>query len=208
MELYFSPLACSLATRIALYESDQPARFTRVDLSTKKTEDGGDYLAINPLGQVPVLETDEGDVLYENGAILQYVAERQPDAELVPRDGRARTRLQQWLSFLGSEIHKVVFAPLVDATSNDGARDYARSKIPSRFSRLAQHLGDREFLLDGFTVADAYLTTMLNWTALTGPDLGDWPALKAYHQRQLARPGLGRAVSEERALYFAEAKRS
>src|SRR5215470_13588388 len=120
MELYFGPLACSMATRISLYEAGagSEATFTYVDTRTKRTGDGADYLAINPLGQVPALRIDspEGrgdDLLLENQAILQYVADRFPAAHLAPPPGRERARLQQWLSFIATELHKPVYIPLL-----------------------------------------------------------------------------------------------
>lgn len=204
MQLYFSPLACSMATRIALYEAGAEADYVRVDLKAKRLPDGGDFLALNPLGQVPVLRTDEGNVLTENGVILQHVAERHPAAGLAPAAGIERARLQQWLSFLGTEVHKGVFTPLLDPRANEGARQYGRDKAASRFGLLDRHLRDREFLLDRFSVADAYLVTMLNWCFVTDLRLADYPGLEAYYRRALERPSVRRANAEERALYAQE----
>ena len=117
MELYFAPLACSLATRIALYESGAEAIFTQVDTKAKKVADGSDFFAVNGMGQVPTLRCDDGELLTENAAVLQYVADRHPDSGLAPADGFARYRLQQWLNFITSELHKVVFIPLLDAAA-------------------------------------------------------------------------------------------
>src|ERR1041385_9464883 len=114
MDLYFSPLACSMATRIALYEIGANAGFIQVDTKSKRVEDGSDFLAVNGMGQVPVLRTDEGELLTENPAVLQYVADRFPAVGLAPQGGVARHRLQQWLNFTTSELHKVVFVPLLD----------------------------------------------------------------------------------------------
>lgn len=205
MELYFAPLACSLATRIALYEAGATARFTQVDTRAKRVADGSDFLAVNPLGMVPVVRLDDGALLTENGAILSYVAERFP--ALAPADPTQRLQLSQWLSFIGTELHKVVFMPLLDPKSNDGAKTYAREKAQSRFAHLEAHLDGREFLLDRFTVADAYLTTVLNWCGVTGIDLKPWPAVAAYHQSMHRRPSVAKAFAEELALYQEQQKK-
>jgi glutathione S-transferase len=205
MELFFAPLACSMATRIALYEAGAEARFTRVDTRTKRTAEGDDFLAINPLGQVPVLRTDGGEILTENAAILQHVADRFPAAGLAPPAGLARSRLQQWLSFIGSELHKLVFTPLLSRDAGEEAKAFARSKAALRFGHLDRHLAGHAFLLDRFSVADAYLVTVLNWSPAAGVDLAPWADLRAYRDRMLARSGVARAVAEERALYAAAA---
>lgn len=204
MQLYFSPLACSLATRIALYEAGAPATYTLVDQKTKQlAADGADFLAINPLGQVPVLRTDTGEVLTENGAILQYVAEVFPDAGLVPADRVGRMRLREWLSYIGTEIHKGIFSPIFSPKTNDALKAYAQDKFASRFGLLDKHLTNREYLLDSFSIADCYLAVVLNWTRKTGPNLKEFPALHAYHARVLARPAVAKAVGEEFALFTA-----
>jgi len=209
MDLYFSPLACSMATRIALYELGAEARFIQVDTRSKRVEDGGDFLAVNSMGQVPVLRTDTGELLTENPAVLQYVADRFPGSGLAPPGGVERYRLQQWLNFTTSELHKVVFVPLLDPKASEGAKAYAREKAPQRLAYLAKHLENREFLLDRFTIADAYLVTVLNWGRYSGLDLAEWPAVHAYYHRMLERPSVARAVSEEIALYKAlQARRS
>src|SRR6266496_3128128 len=117
MDLYFSPLACSMATRIVFYEAGVAARFIHVNTKAGRVEDGSDFAAINPLGQVPVLRTDDGELLTENGAILQYVANQLPAAALAPTGGMARARLQEWLSFIGTELHKATFVVLLDPKS-------------------------------------------------------------------------------------------
>jgi glutathione S-transferase len=207
LNLYFSPMACSLATRIALYEAGVSAGFTQVDLRAKRTADGSDFLSVNPMGQVPVLRTDDGLTLTENTAVLQHVADQLPHAELAPRSGRERAVLQQWLGFIGTELHKMVFTPLVDPNASKEAKAYAREHAPKRLSILENHLSTRKFLLDRFTVADAYLTTILNWAVPFGIDLEPWPAVRAYHKRMLDRPSVSRAVAEEFALYQEEKAR-
>jgi len=199
MELYFSPLACSMATRISLYEAGVDARFLQVDGRAKKVADGSDFLAVNPMGMVPALRIDDGTILTENPAILLYVTDRHP--KLAPKDGVDRYKLVQWLSFVGTELHKVVFNPLIDPSSNDGAKEYARSKVKARLDYLNAYLKGREFLLDRFTVADAYLTTVLNWANFTGVDLKPWAAVTEYVQRMQARPAVKKALSEEFGLY-------
>jgi glutathione S-transferase len=204
MELYFAPLACSLATRIALYEAGVPAQFTQADTRTKKLEDGGDFFAINPMGQVPALRLDDGSILTENTAILQHVADRFPNARLAPASGVERSRLQQWLGFIGTELHKAVFVPLLDDKAAEDVKRYSRDKIPLRMATLQAHLRGREYLLDSFSIADAYLTTILNWAGATQVDLKQWPEVHEYHQRMLKRPSIARAAGEEFALYKEE----
>ncbi len=207
MELYFSPLACSLATRIALYEAGAEARFHPVDLKAKRLADGGDFFAVNPMGQVPVLRLEDGETLTENPVVLQYVADRFPESGLAPREGIARHRLQQWLNFIATELHKAVFIPLLDPTAPEGAKAFARAKAPRRFETLARHFAGRAFLLERFTVADAYLATVLNWAVPSGTDLAQWPAVAGYFARMQARPSVARAFAEELALYKAEQAR-
>lgn len=203
MDLYFAPMACSLATRIALYESGQPAGFHQVALASKTlTDDGSDYLAINPKGQVPALRTDDGQILTESPAILQYVADLRPDSGLAPPAGSfARAQLQQWLNYIGCEIHKGLFYLLFNPASPPEVRPFVKDVLlPPRFTFLSTHLEGRDFLLDRFTVADAYLLTTLNWAAPAGIDLSQWPVLAAYHARHAQRPAVARALAEEMAL--------
>jgi glutathione S-transferase len=184
-----------MATRIALYEAGKTASFIEVD-PKKRTKDGADYLAIYPLGLVPVLRTDSGELLTENAAILQHVGDV-TESE--------RTRVQQWLCFVGTELHKGVFAPVFDKKASDEVKSWALSKAKSRFDWIARHLEDREFLLDRFTVADAYLYTVLNWTlAVPALKLTAWPALDRYVSRLRKRPSIAKAFAEELPLYQAE----
>ena len=158
MDLYFSPLACSMATRIALYEAGADANYIEARPQTKRLPDGSDFPQINPLGMVPALRTDDGVVLTENAAILQYVAERFPDAELAPAGGIERARLQQWLCFIGTELHKALFMPLLDRRRRRRRRPM-RAGSPTRGLRSSRNISTgREFLLDHFSVADAYLS--------------------------------------------------
>jgi len=207
MELYFAPLACSLATRIALYEAGAQARYTQADTHSKKLLDGSDFFAVNPMGQVPALRLDDGSMLTENTAILQYVAEQFPQAALAPTGGRERARLQQWLGFIGTELHKAIFIPLLDEKAPEAVKAYARDKIGLRMTILQKHLRGREYLLDAFSIADAYLTTILNWAGASKVDLQQWPEVYAYQQRMLKRPSIARAAGEEFALYKEEQAR-
>jgi len=201
MDLYFSPLACSMATRIAFYEGGINGNFIAVDTQAKKLADGSDFFAVNDMGQVPVLRTDAGELLTENPVVLQYVADQNPQSGLAPQSGIERYRLQQWLNFITSELHKVVFIPLLDPISTDGAKQYAREKADRRFAHLNRHLEGRDFLLDRFTVADAYLVTVLNWARFVGLDLAKWPAVGAYFDRMAKRPNVAKALTEEMAMY-------
>jgi glutathione S-transferase len=209
MDLYFSPMACSLATRIALYEAGAEANFLEVDPKTKQVlRDGSDFRTINPLGLVPTLRTDDGEVLTENAAILQYVADRFPEAGLGTPPGMDRSRLQQWLCFIGTELHKGLFIPMLDKTAPDGMKAHVLNKNLSRLDYLENYLNGREYLLDHFSVADAYLVTVINWTMATPPiELAKWPAVKAYHARLRTRPAIAKAVAEEFELYKAELAR-
>jgi len=208
MELFFSPLACSMASRIALYEAGAAATFTEVDFESKRTSSGLDYHAINPLGLVPALRLPGGEMLFENAAILQALADLLPHAELAPRAGLARSMLQQWLSFIGCELHKALFIPLFDKTQSDASREKTLQAGARRLAVLQAHLAQREFLLDTWSVADAYLTTVLNWHAATGVDRARWPAVSAYFERMCARPAIAKAMAEERALYADALRRS
>jgi glutathione S-transferase len=207
MDLYFSPLACSMATRIALYEAGAAVQFKQVDGRTKRVDDGSDFRTVNPMGQVPTLRTDTGEILTENPVVLQYVADQYPQSGLAPRAGIERYRLQSWLNFVTSELHKLVFTLLLDSKSPDAAKDYARTKVEPRFAHLSAHLDGREFLLDRFTVADAYLMTVLNWSRFTGIDLAKFPALQAYFERLQTRPSVATAMADELALYREEQAR-
>jgi glutathione S-transferase len=209
MDLYFSPLACSMATRIAFYEAGANASYFEVDPKTKRVQqDGSDFYAVNSLGLVPTLRTDDGAVLTENAAILQYVADRFPDAGIASGEGFERSRLHQWLCFIGTELHKGLFVPLLSKTAPAEMKAYILEKGLSRLDYLNSYLEGREFLLGHFSVADAYLVTVINWTMATPPiDLSKWPNIKTYYDRTLKRPSVAKAVGEEFELYRAELAR-
>jgi glutathione S-transferase len=203
MDLYFSPLACSMATRIALYEAGQPANYLRVDTkaSPKRVEDGTLFSTINGMGQVPVLRTDEGELIRENAVILQYIADRFPEAKLGPTDPAGRRQLQTWLSFIGSELHTGVFIALLRPTAPDGAKAFARQEAAERFAFLDGHLAGQDYLLAEYSVADAYLFVMLTWARAISMDLSAYPAVLAWRDRVQARPAVAKAFAEEYGLY-------
>jgi glutathione S-transferase len=155
------------------------------------------------MGLVPALRMADGDILTENAAILPYLADQFPKAGLAPASGVERSRLAQWLSFIGSELHKGVFNPLLSQTAAPEVKAHALAGAPKRLARLDEHLTGREFLLDRFSVADAYLTTVLNWARFIKLDLTPYPAVAAYFERISARPQVARAMQEEFGLYQA-----
>jgi glutathione S-transferase len=207
MQLYFSPLACSLSARVALYEAHaldpavEPVEFVQVDTQAQRTAGGADYRTIHGLGLVPALRLEDGELLTENAAILQFVAERYPRAGLIPGSAPGRARARQWLSFVGTELHAATYAPLLDPLAPEGARRHAIAHGERMLAWLAGQLGEREFLLESFSVADAYLSTVLNWSKVTPLQLERWPALLGYLKRIQARPAVARALAEETALY-------
>lgn len=203
MKLFYSPGACSMASRIALHEIGQPAEYVKTDLGAKRTESGDDYLAINPLGYVPALRLDNGEVLTENAAILPYIANLKPGA-LAPRgDAMVEARLHETLGFLGSELHKA-FSPFFGPIEGE-ARDKALAKLNSRIDHVERFLGDgRDYLLGGqFSVADAYAFVILNWAGGIGISLDRWPRVEAFVRRVAARPAVRRAMAEEGLLELA-----
>jgi len=198
MKLYYSPGACSLSPHIVAREAGLPLELVKVDLRTKKTADGGDYWAVNGKGSVPMLELDDGTRLTEGPAIVQYLADRAPAKQLAPANGSIeRYKLHEWLNFITSEIHKQ-FSPLFDATSTEELKTKQRDKIAGRLDWIVPQLGDKPYLTgENFTVADAYLFTVLNWARMTGIDLARWPTLQAYQARVAQRPEVKAAMKEE-----------
>lgn len=207
MDLYFLPMACSMATRIAAYEAGAPINFIEVDnkASPKRTRDGAPFLAINPLGQVPVLRTDDGELISENVVVLQYLADRFPASGLIPPDGAERRRVQVWLSFVATELHTMTFRVLLAANAPEEAKAFARASAAGRLAVLEAHLSGREFLEGPFSVADAYLFVMLVWARYVGMDFAPYPVLAAYRDRLQARPSVARAFGEEFTLFKAAA---
>jgi len=208
MKLYYSPGACSLASHIALREAGLPFELVRASTKTHQLDDGRSYYDINPKGYVPLLELDDGQRLTENPAVLQYIADQAPAKGLAPAsDTMARYRLQEWLGFIGTELHKAVFVPMLDEKASEEVKRYSREKLPRRMETLQAHLRGREFLLDEFSIADAYLATILNWAQATQVDLKQWPVVHEYHQRMLQRPSIAKAAGEELAMYKEEVAR-
>lgn len=202
MKLYFRPFACSMASRITLYEAGLAAELVEVDRESRRGTDGVDFLSINPLGMVPALVLDDGSVLTENPAILEHLAGLVPARKLAPTDATPRMRLHEWLSFIGSELHQN-YVPLLDKTAPLEAKTYAQTKLEPRLAHVAGHLASRPFLLGELSVADAYLFAVLNWTQVTPIALARWPALTAFMARMLDRPAVQRAFGEERERYLA-----
>lgn len=202
MQLYYSPLACSLAARITFYEAGIPANFTYVNAKTKRTAKGEDFFSINPAGLVPTLRFDTGEVLTENSAILAVL-----DSQIHPgRSVTERARVQRWIGFINSELHTGCFSAILDDNAPPEVHAYNIERAKTRFALLDTHLRDRQFLTDEFTVADAYLFTIANWTQVRGPALSDYPALSAYLARIRTRPAVSNAVAEELAEYLEEQK--
>ena len=181
MKLYFSPAACSLAPHIALHELSVPFTATKVDLATHKTADGTDYYTINPKGYVPLLQLDDGAHLTEAQVILQFIADRKPGT-LAPAFGTMeRYRLMEWLSFISTEVHKQ-FAPLWYPTTPEATKEAQKAKLSTRFDFISKTLAKQPYLTgDKFTIADAYLFTVVNWSGTLKVDLTRWPALQQFH---------------------------
>jgi len=201
MKLYYLTSACSLASNIALREAGLKFELVKVDRKTKIASDGLDYREVNPKGYVPALKLDNGEVLTENVVVLQYIADRNPAAKLAPPAGTLeRYRLMEWLSFINSEIHKS-FTPLFRQEAPDAAKDYTRTVLGGRLDYLEKAFGTRSFLMgEQFTIADAYLFTVLGWGAHVGVDLARWPQLKRFHERVGARPHVIEALKSEGML--------
>jgi glutathione S-transferase len=199
MKLYFRPGACSLSPHIVLRELGLPFDLELVDTKAQKTAGGADYTAINPKKYVPTLQLDDGQVLTEGAVIVQYLADRKPDAMLAPPWGSMdRYRVQEWLNYVASELHKS-FGPIFRASEEQ--RPTLRDALAPKLDFVAGHLGKRQFLLgDRFTVADAYLFTVLRWSDRVGIDLGRWPAIQSYMQRVSGRPAVRAALEAEGLL--------
>lgn len=198
MKLYYSPGACSMAVHLTLNEIDANSEFVKVDLKGKKTENGDDYWAINPKGQVPALDVN-GDILTEVGAILQYLADSHPEAKLAPAaPSIERAKLNSLLNWTASEFHKV-FSPLFNPVASDELKTNAINTIDLRLKYLENLLSDgREFVAgDGFTIVDAYVFTVLGWTRYVNISLENFPNIGAYLGRVSNRPSVGKTLKEE-----------
>jgi glutathione S-transferase len=201
MKLYYTPAACSLAPHIVAREAGLKLEIEKVDLAGKKTETGADFSKINPKGYVPALGLDNGEVLTEVATLVQYLADQAPQSGLAPANGTMeRYRLQEWLTFISTEIHKG-FGPLWKPDTPAETKEAAKANLAKRFAYLDQHLANRSFLAaERFSAADAYLFTVVNWTNFHNIDLAPYSNLKAYVQRVAARPAVQQAMQAEGLL--------
>ena len=198
MKLYYSPGACSLASHITLRESGLAFQAIAAPTKTHQLPDGTDYYTINPLGYVPLLELDDGTRLREGQVIMQYVADQAPLKNLAPANGTlARYRLQEWLSFIGTEVHKG-FSPLFNPAFSADAKAVFIGKLVSRYTWLNDEMAGKDFLLgEHFSVADAYLFTVTTWAPKVGVDLGGLAHIQAFQARTAARPAVQAALKAE-----------
>jgi len=198
MKLYYSPGACSLSPHIVMREAGIPVQLVKVDLQAKKTEDGTDFKPINSKGYVPTIELPDGQRLTEGPAIVQFLADQAPARGLAPACGTIeRYRLQEWLNFISTELHKQ-FTPLFDPSCESTLKARQQEKIGGRFDWVAKQLGNRDYLMgSAFTVADAYLFTILTWCGHVGIDVAKWPTLQTYKRRVEQRPAVREALKAE-----------
>ena len=198
MKLYYSPGACSLSPHIALLEAGLPYDLVKVDLRAKKTESGDDYLAVNPKGQVPALGLDSGELVTEGPVIVQMIADQVAGKGLAPaRDSAERYKLQEWLTYINSEVHKN-FGPIFSPVLADDAKAFFKDRVMGKFKYIDGQLAGRDYLMGKqFTVADGYLFTMLSWADRMKFDLAAMPNLVAYRDRVAARPKVQEALSKE-----------
>lgn len=206
MKLYYAVGACSQAPHIILHEAGLSHDSAKVDIKTKKLEDGSNYLQINPKGAVPALELDDGQVLTENAVILQYIADQAGAFELLPQPGNLqRYRVLEWTNFVATELHKS-FGPLFNPTAGDEAKQAARDLIGKKLDFVEQQLGDKPYLLgDQFTLPDAYLFVILGWTDKMQIDLSHWPRLAALRERVARRESVREVLAFEGLLEKAAA---
>lgn len=198
MKLYFTPAACSLAVHIVLREAGFKFDLEQVDLATKETASGSDFLKINPKGYVPALQLEDGQVLTEDQVILQYLADQKPKAGLAPGLGSMeRYRLMEWLAFISTEVHKG-FGPFWNPNTPEVTKQNALTLLSRRFDYLVARLADKLWLMgDNYTIADAYLFTVLRWSDYHKIDLSKWPLLSAYMERVATRPAVQAAMRAE-----------
>lgn len=201
MKLYYSTGACSLSPHIALREAGLPFELVLASTKTHKLADGTDYYSINPKGYVPLLELDNGERLSEGPAIVQYIADQAPASHLAPANGTmARYRLQEWLAFIGTEIHKA-YSPLFNPATTEDARNAAKTRITGRLAYVNDQLAGKAYLLgEQFSVADAYLFAVVNWSRFVDIDLAPFPHLGAFMARVAARPAVQEAMKAEGLL--------
>jgi glutathione S-transferase len=198
MKLYYSPGACSLSPHIVIRELGLDVALEKADIRTKKTESGGDFLAVTPKGQVPTLVLDDGQILTEGPVIVQYLADKKPEAGLLPAAGSLdRVRVQEWLNHITSEIHKG-YSPLFRPDTPEEYKTIARNNLGNKYRLLDAHLKGKSYLMgERFTVADAYLFAVTNWAAHTAVDLTGFPNVLAFQQRVASRPKVQEALKAE-----------
>jgi glutathione S-transferase len=198
VKLFYSPGACSLSPHIVLREVGLPYELEKVDLKTHTTAGGSDFYGINPKGYVPALQLDDGRVLTEGPAIVQYLADRKPAAKVAPAPGTfERSQLQEWLNYIGTEVHKT-FSLLFNPKLPADFKEVTLGNVGKKFDYLSKQLAGRKFLLgDTFSVADAYLYTILRWTHIFKIDLAKWPVIQEYMTRVAARPAVQASLKEE-----------
>lgn len=200
MKLYFSPGACSLSPHIVALEAGIPLTLEKVDLGKKQTASGSDFLKINPKGYVPALELDDGRVITEGPAIVQYLADLKPEKLLAEKAGTfERAKVQEWLNYIGTEIHKN-FGPLFNSAASEADKTLAINKIKDRLKLVETQLEGSEYLVGArFTVADAYLFTVLGWCQYVNLSLDEFPAIAAYVDKLKERPSIKTALDAEKA---------
>lgn len=201
MKLYYSPGACSLASHIVLHETGLPFEAVLASTKTKTLADGTDYRTINPRGSVPLLELDNGERLSEGAVIMQYLADQAPASGLAPANGSwERYRLQEWLNYIGTELHKA-FSPLFNPAMPEEGKALARTRLHSQFQWVESQLAGKPYLMgERFTLADAYLFVVSGWAPRVGLDLAPYPALLALRERVAARPAVQAAMKAEGLL--------
>lgn len=201
MKLYYAPGACSLSPHIVLREAGLPVELVKVDLRGKKTESGEDFSAINPKGSVPAVKLDDGELLTEGAIIVQHIADKAPGKKLAPANGtKERMRLQEWLNYIASEVHKGI-GQLFNPAMPEDYKTAVKSGLAARqLPYLEKALAGREYLLGDFSAADAYLFTVLNWTAHHKIDLSAFPNITGYMKRVAARPAVQEAMKAEGLL--------
>jgi glutathione S-transferase len=201
MKLYYARGACSLASHIVLHETGLPFEIDKLNVPAKTTADGEDFMLINPKGYVPTLRMDDGNILTEGPAILQYIADQKPDSGLAPKWGTMeRYRLQEWLTFIGTELHKT-YSQLFNKSSSEDAIKNAREMLNKRLGYVETQLAGKPYLVgETFTVADAYFFVVVGWSGMVGYDLGAFPNIQAYVARIATRPAVHAAMKAEGLL--------
>jgi glutathione S-transferase len=198
MKLFYAPGVCSLSPHIMLEEAGLKHELVKTDIRAKTTDGGGDYKKTNPLGYVPALQLDNGSILTEGPAIVQYIADKVPSKMLAPTNGTPeRYEMQSWLNFVSSELHKG-FSPLFNPAMPDDAKKIFRERLATRFEHLDKHLASHQYLMGKqFTAPDAYCFTVLRWTVPTKIDLAPYPNIQAYMKRVGDRPAVKKAMTAE-----------